>query len=110
MKSAQQLIAEGRAGAPAAIPRTAFLRAHGAASEVEHKQRCRDAGTVMYHMHVGLSTWEATEDALRTVHAALAAEGHTVDRFGLAFDRAMGVPEADRLSTTKETGPRVAAD
>ncbi|MCU1388155.1 MAG: hypothetical protein JWL72_1493, partial [Ilumatobacteraceae bacterium] len=110
MKSAQQLIAEGRDGAPAVIPTTAFVRSKGAASELEYKRRCRDDGTVMYHMHVGLSTWDATEDALRTVHAELAAEGHTVDRFGLAFDRAMGVPEADRLLTTKETGPRIAAD
>lgn len=109
MKSAQQLITEGREGAPATIPSTAFLRSKGATSEVEYKQRCRDAGIVMYHMHIGLSTWEATEDALRTVHGALAAEGHTVDRFGLAFDRAMGVPEADRRLTTKETGPRIAA-
>ncbi|MCU1394085.1 MAG: hypothetical protein JWM34_2513 [Ilumatobacteraceae bacterium] len=109
MKSAAQLIIEGREGAPTTIPPTAFVRSKGAASEAEYKQRCRDAGIVMYHMHVGLSTWEATEDALRTVHDALAAEGHTVDRFGLAFDRAMGVPEADRMLTTKETGPRIGA-
>lgn len=110
MKPAQQLIAEGRAATPATIPTTAFVRSKGVASEAEYKQRCRDDGTVMYHMHIGLSTWEATEDALRTVHDALAAEGHTVDRFGLAFDRAMGVPESERLLTTKETGPRLAAD
>ena len=110
MKPAAQLIAEGRAGAPARIPQSAFLRSVSAASEVEYKLRCRDAGTVMYHMHVGLSTWEATEDALRTVHDGLAATGQRVDRFGLAFDRAMGVLESERQLTVKETGPRVAAD
>ncbi len=110
MKSTQQLIAEGRAAAPVTIPATAFVRSRGVASEAEYKRRCRDAGQVMYHMHVGLSTWEATEDALRTVHDALAAEGHAVDRFGLALDRAMGVPEADRHLTVRETGPRIAAD
>lgn len=110
MKATPQLIAEGRAAAPVSIPATAFLRSKGAISEVAYKQRCRDAGEIMYHMHVGLSTWKATEDALRTVHDALAAHGHTVDRFGLAFDRAMGVPEADRHLTMKETGPRIAAD
>ncbi len=110
MKHAQQLIAEGRAAAPTTIPVTAFLRSKGATSEAEYKRHCRDTGQLMYHMHVGLSTWEATEDALRTVHAALAAEGQSVDRFGLAFDRAMGVPEAERHLTMKETGPRVAAD
>ena len=109
MQPAAQLIAAGRASAPSDLPQTAFLREQGAASEVAYKQRCRDERRVMYHMHVGLSTWDATEDALRTVHAALAAEGHTVDRFGLAFDRAMGVPEAERHLTMKETGPRLAA-
>ena len=110
MKSAAQLIAEGRASAPITIPVTAFLRSKGASSEAEYKRRCRDEGRLMYHMHVGLSTWEATEDALHAVHDALAAEGHSVDRFGLAFDRAMGVPEAERHLTMKETGPRIEAD
>ena len=64
----------------------------------------------MYHMHVGLSTWAATEAALIEVHGALAAEGHAVDRFGLALDRAMGVPEAERHLTVKETGPRIGPD
>lgn len=107
MKPAAQLIAEGRAAAPAEVPVTAFLRRHGATSEAEYKRRCRDEGRIMYHMHVGLSTWEATEDALRTVHDALAVEGHHVDRYGLAFDRAMGVPEAERDLAMKETGPRI---
>ena len=110
MRPALELIAEGKAAAPSSLPVSAFLRLHGAASEVEYKRRCRDERRVMYHMHVGLSTWEATEDALRTVHRALAAEGHHVDRFGLAFDRAMGVPEAQRHLTMKETGPRIDAD
>ena len=110
MKPTQQLIAEGRAAAPASIPITAFLRGKGVGSEAEYKRNCRDSGQLMFHMHVGLSTWDATEDALRTVHDALAAEGHTVDRFGLAFDRAMGVPEAQRHLTMKETGPRINSD
>ncbi len=110
MKPAAQLIAEGRAAAPTTIPVTAFLRSKGAPSEAAYKRRSRDEGRLTYHMHVGLSTWAATEDALRTVHDALAAEGHSVDRFGLAFDRAMGVPETERHLTTKETGPRIDAD
>ena len=61
----------------------------------------------MYHMHVGLSTWAATEAALVEVNAALADAGHTVDRFGLALDRAMGVPETERHLAVKETGPRI---
>ena len=102
-----RLVAEGRQAAPAPPPPTAFLRAHSARSEVEYKRRCRDNGHVMYHMHVGLSTWEATEMALNEVYSALADAGHHVDRFGVALDRAMGVPESERHLTVKETGPRI---
>jgi methylmalonyl-CoA mutase cobalamin-binding subunit len=109
VKPSAQLLAEGRLAAPAALPQSAFLRSVDAPSEVAYKRRCRDNGQVMYHLHVGLSTWDATEDALRTVHAGLAAHGHRADRYGLAFDRAMGVLEAERHRTVKETGPRVEA-
>lgn len=64
----------------------------------------------MYHMQIGLSTWAATEAALVEVCASLAAHGHSVDRFGLALDRAMGVPEDERDLTLKETGPRLGPD
>ena len=110
MLSGAQLIAEGRRAAPNAPDPTAFLRANNARSELEYKRRQRDAGVVMYHMHVGLSTWSATEAAIVEVHGALAAEGHRVDRFGLALDRAMGVTESERQFTVKETGPRIGPD
>lgn len=109
MLAGAQLIAEGREAAPPPAPPTAFLRANGARSEAEYKRRCRDQGRVMYHMQVGLSTWQATEVALADVYAALAEHGYTVDRFGLALDRAMGVPEAERHLAVKETGPRLGA-
>jgi methylmalonyl-CoA mutase cobalamin-binding subunit len=107
-KPAGELIAQGRAAAPVRLGSTAFLRSHGVGSEAEYKQRCRDSGRVMFHMHVGLSTWEATAAALCEVHEGMAREGHTVDRFGVALDRAMGVPEEQRHLTVKETGPRIA--
>ena len=107
MLSGPELIAQGRNAAPPPAAPTAFLRTHGATSEAEYKRRCRDEGRVMYHMHVGLSTWDATEAALVEVHRALADEGHSVDRFGLALDRAMGVPESERHLAVKETGPRI---
>ena len=90
MLAGAQLIAEGRRAAPPPAPPTAFLRAKGAGSEAEFKLRCRSDGTVMYHMHIGLTTWAATEIALAEVNAGLAAHGHTVDRFGLALDRREG--------------------
>ena len=110
MLTGAQLIAEGRRAAPPPAPPTAFLRANDARSEVEYKRRCRDEGRVMYHMHVGLSTWQATEAALAEVSSAMTEAGHTVDRFGLALDRAMGIPEADRHLAAKETGPRIGPD
>jgi methylmalonyl-CoA mutase cobalamin-binding subunit len=110
MLTGAQLIAEGREAAPPPAPPTAFLRANGAGSEAEFKLRCRSDGTVMYHMHIGHSTWAATEGVLAEVHAALAAHGYTVDRFGLALDRAMGVLETERDLTVKETGPRIGPD
>ena len=105
-----QLIEEGRRAAPPPPPPTAFLRDRQAPSEAAYKNRCRSSGQIMYHMHVGLSTWPATERALAEVHLALADHGHRVDRFGLALDRAMGVIEEDRHLALKETGPRIAID
>ena len=102
-----QLIAEGRSAAPASLGTTAFLAEHRAASEVDYKRRMMADGAVMYHAHVGLSTWEATEGLLHHVHGELAARGHRLDRFGVALDRAMGVPSAQRSATMKETGPRL---
>jgi len=110
MLSGRQLIEEGRQGAPHEVPLTAFLRANDASSEAEYKRRCRDNGRVMYHMHVGLSTWSATEAALAEVHAGLAEHGHSVDRFGVALDRAMGIVESQRDLALKETGPRIGPD
>jgi methylmalonyl-CoA mutase cobalamin-binding subunit len=110
MLAGAQLIAEGRRAAPQPPAPTAFLRANAARSEAEYKRRCRDQGRVMYHMHIGLSTWAATEAALAEVFDALAGEGHSVDRFGLALDRAMGVLEDERHLTVKETGPRIDPD
>jgi methylmalonyl-CoA mutase cobalamin-binding subunit len=108
VRPAAELIAEGRAAAPAAPARTAFARDRGVASELEWKARCRAEGRISYHFQVGLSTWQATVEALREIDGALRAEGHAADRFGLALDRAMGVPEAERDATVKETGPRLA--
>ena len=102
-----QLIAEGRSAAPVSLGTTAFLTEHRALSEVDYKRSRMAAGEVMYHAHVGLSTWEATEGLLRHVHGELAARGHRLDRFGVALDRAMGVPAAQRSATMKETGPRL---
>lgn len=89
------------------LGRTAFSTAHGVRSEAEYKERCRDAGRLMYHAHLGLSDWAATEAALDEIVDGLAEHGHTLDRFGLCLSRSMGVPAHDRHSAAKETGPQL---
>jgi methylmalonyl-CoA mutase cobalamin-binding subunit len=58
-------------------------------------------------MHVGLTDWPATAEAVRFVHDELAARGHTIERFGLCLDRAMGLPPEQRAQARRETGPRL---
>lgn len=107
MRSGAELVAAGRALAPGRLGTTALLRAHGAASESHYKRERMARGEVMYHAHIGLSDWHATERALHHVHEALGERGYRLDRYGLALDRAMGVPAGERDTTMKETGPRL---
>jgi len=90
-----------------ALGRTAFCAAHDVGSEAEYKRRRRDAGQLMYHAHLGLSDWSATEAALDEIVAGLAEHDQTLDRFGLCLSRSMGVPAAARDGAAKETGPRL---
>jgi methylmalonyl-CoA mutase cobalamin-binding domain/chain len=87
------------------MTRTAFCTAEGVASEAEHKARAKACGEVTWHMHLGLTDWPATEAAVDHVVAGLAEHGHRVQRFGLCLSQAMGVPEARRAGTRKDTGP-----
>lgn len=94
---------------PVQVSVSGFCRAVGVASEYEYKLRCVRAGKIMYHAHIGLSTWEATHGALQTVVDALSAGGHVLDRYGLCLDRAMSLPEERRHTMARETGPVLTA-
>ena len=98
-------LAAGRAGAPTAIHRTAYLRREGAASEAEVKLRARRDGHTTYHAHVGSTDWPATARALAEIEAGLAERGLACDRFGLTLSRAMSVEQEARDRVHKETGP-----
>lgn len=100
-----EVLAAGRAAAPATIHRTAYLRREGALSEAEVKLRARREGRITYHAHVGSTDWPSTAAALREVEAGLAEHGEVCDRFGLTLSRAMSVDEAARDRVHKETGP-----
>jgi len=82
-----------------------FCRAAGVTSEYAYKRRRVETGTIMYHAHIGLSTWDATYEALSSVAGELSADGFVLDRFGLCLDRAMSLPEAQRHLVSRETGP-----
>jgi len=109
MRPAPVVLAEGAARLTNPPPRSAFCRRRGVHSETEFKQHCRDKGTIMYHLHIGLNDWNSTRDALTDVVQALSAHGHTVERYGLCLDRGMSVLEADRDRVRKETGPRLSS-
>lgn len=84
-----------------------FSELTGTDSEYAYKRRCMELGTVMYHAHIGLSTWQATAEALGEVTRQLEAAGHRLDRFGLCIERGMSVPAAVRDGMPRETGPRL---
>ena len=72
LPSMKSLIEEGRSIAESIkIGRTAFMDKMGVASDAEYKQQCIRDKTIMYHAHIGMSTWKATADALiHIIHVA----------------------------------------
>lgn len=105
----EQLLAEGRAAVGPSTP-SRFCAARGFASEYDYKRAAMAEGRITYHAHVGLSTWSATEDALRLVTGGLAERGGQLDRFGLCLDRSMGLLPDRRDTVPRETGPRLEDD
>ncbi len=87
------------------LGRSAFLDAHGVASELEYKRQAMRDGRIMYHAHIGLNDIDATAAALAAIHRELAACGQRLDRAGFALDRRMGLPAGRRASVAAETGP-----
>lgn len=87
------------------LGRSAFLRAYGCASEAQYKRQCMQEGRIMYHAHIGLNDWPETERVLVQLCGDMAAQGHRLDRVGLALDRRMGLPASMRHQAAAETGP-----
>ncbi len=106
LPSAKSLISEGCAIAKAIkIGRTAFMDKMGVVSEVEYKRQCIRDGTVMYHAHIGMSSWKATAEALTRIYSAAEQGGFCIDRAGICLDRRMGLPAGCRKEVPAETGP-----
>ncbi|MBC7738545.1 MAG: cobalamin B12-binding domain-containing protein [Candidatus Saccharibacteria bacterium] len=103
MRPGRDLLAEGRAMATTwRLGTSAFMRAAGHASEVAYKRA--NAGRIMQHAHIGFRSVDRTLEALRAVHGDCAAQGVTVDRFGITLDWSMGYPQAMRQTATRGTG------
>ncbi|MFT5259887.1 MAG: methylmalonyl-CoA mutase cobalamin-binding subunit [Gammaproteobacteria bacterium] len=89
------------------IGKSCFLDKVGCQSELDYKQQCMTAGTIMYHAHIGLNDWPETEAALVYLDKKLRDDGHQLDRVGIALDRRMGLPPELRQLAAAETGPMI---
>ena len=98
------------AAADIKIGRTAFMAEMGVDSELEYKKQCIKDNQIMFHAHIGLSSWQTTADALAYLDKAVRACGNVVDRAGICLDRRMGLPKAHRENIPSETGPMLASD
>ena len=106
LPKARESIAEGREIADGIeIGRTAFFEKMGVSSEMEHKRRCIAEGRIMYHCHIGMSTWEDTARSLKEIYKVSQRYGFVQDRAGLCLDRRMGLPSSHRGNVPAETGP-----
>jgi hypothetical protein len=85
--------------------RSAFMNAYGVNSEAEYKRQCIRDRKIMYHCHIGMSSWNETARGLKYLHRSLASEGFYQDRAGICLDRRMALPPAMRRNAPAETGP-----
>lgn len=109
MPDGRALLAEGKAlGDSFEMGVSAFCRAHGVQSELEYKLKMAQAGRTMTAATIGLQDWPDTLAALKKIYKAGQERGFYVDRFILALDRRMGLPQEMRAGAIKETGPLLA--
>jgi len=87
------------------IGRTTFMAEMGVDSELAYKKQCIKDGSIMFHAHIGLSSWEATAEALIYINNAVRGGNRIVDRAGICLDRRMGLPKKYRDRSPAETGP-----
>lgn len=83
------------------IGTTLFMKKHNVKSEAEFKKKCMKNGYIAKHSHLGYTTWEKTAEAMIKIYEELEKRGTTVDRFGIAFDQNMGLPEHLRKGQIK---------
>jgi hypothetical protein len=100
-----ELLAAGRALARDwRVGPSAFLKHVGQPSEAAYKRACMAEGRVMQHAQVGYRDPGKSRRAYGEIHAACAARGVTVDRYGICLDWSMGYPRAERAGRPRGTG------
>lgn len=72
---------------------TLFMKKYGVKSEAEYKIKKAKEGKIMHHAHIGWNSWEETAKGFRYIYDELTKRGVVLDRFGVALDWIMGVPE-----------------
>ena len=83
---------------------SAFLKQTGAASEADYKRGRMAEGRVMLHAQIGYRDAAKTRRAWAEIHAACAAKGLTLDRYGICLDWSMGFLAAEREGRPRGTG------
>lgn len=100
------IVSEGRSIArDIRIGRTAFMDKMGVDSEAEYKRQCIRDKKIMFHAHIGMSSWETTAEALLFIYNVAEHAGFVIDRAGICLDRRMGLPKDYRKNIPAETGP-----
>ncbi len=101
----RDLLKEGRALARDwRLGPSAFLRHVGAACEHEFKLARMTERRVMQHAQIGYRDVGKSMRAYADIWETCAAEGVTVDRYGLCLDWSMAVPRARRKGAQQGTG------
>ena len=85
--------------------RSSFSLKMGVSSELEYKRQCIKEKKIMYHCHIGMSSWEETATSLKRLDSYMRSAGFIQDRAGICLDRRMGLPAHLRDSAPAETGP-----
>ena len=80
---------------------TLFMKEYGVTSEAEYKMKMAKKGKVMHHAHIGWNSWEETAKGFRHIYEELKKRDVILDRFGVALDWVMGVPEQYRDKVMK---------
>ena len=105
LPSGAELLAEGRALARDwTLGPSAFLHHVGAASEYDFKLGRMADSRVMQHAQIGYRDPEKSRRAYAEIWETCAAQGVTVDRYGLCLDWSMAVPRNLRAKAQRGTG------